>query len=126
MYYIYKKNIYRLYKNNIYHIMTSVQIMNRINKLEKLLDGNLTAPTSQSIDPSKLVEFEKKISELTKKTEDFQKVTNENTKNIAQNLKTLQEAITKLELLSKNTNTVVSETVTEAVDEQQTTKKKKN
>ena len=106
--------------------MTSVQIINRISKLEKILDGNLTVPASQSTDPSKFVEFEKKLSELTKKTEDFQKVTNENTKNIAQNLKTLQEAITKLELLSKNTNTVVSETVTEPVEEQQTTKKKKN
>ena len=42
--------------------MTSVQIINRINKLEKLLDGNLTVSTSQSTDPSKLVEFEKKLS----------------------------------------------------------------
>ncbi len=74
VYYILKKYLYIIYKNNIYNIMTSVQIINRLSKLEeKILDGNLKVPTSQSTDPSKFVEFEKKLSELTKKTEDFQK-----------------------------------------------------
>lgn len=103
--------------------MTSVQIMNRLSKLEQAMSGTSVSNVSESVDSQKLIELEKKVLELTKKNDEFQKITNENTKNIAQNLKTLQEAITKLELVSKNTK-VKEVKDDESVDDQQTKKKK--
>lgn len=100
--------------------MTSVQIMNRLSKLEKAIGDTSVSNVSESVDPQKIIELEKKIVELTKKNDEFQKITNENTRNIAQNLQTLQEAITKLELVSKNTKVKEDE----SVDDQQTKKKK--